>query len=95
MSVIIYSEELFLTFSKFIDTLTREVGRSSGATLEPVTKYVTGHRIKNHPVYGSSLVCIDTPGFDDTHLSDMEILEMISEWLVHLYANFLFCKASS
>ncbi|KIM49767.1 hypothetical protein M413DRAFT_59536, partial [Hebeloma cylindrosporum] len=34
---------------------------------------------------GSSLVCVDTPGFDDTHLSDMEILEMISEWLLYMH----------
>jgi len=88
MYVIIDSEGLSLTFFKFIDTLTLEFRRSAENTLEPVTKYVTGHRIKNHPEYGSSLVCIDTPGFDDTHLSDMEILEMISEWLVYMYANF-------
>jgi predicted GTPase len=76
------SEKLFLTVFKIIDMLTGALGRLSGTSPESVTKYVTGHRIQNHPVYGSSLVCIDTPGLDDSHLSDMEILKMISEWLV-------------
>jgi len=88
------SVKFFLTVSKMIDTLTGAFGRLSGTGPECVTKYVTGHRIQNHPIYGSSLVCIDTPGFDDTHLSDMEILEMISDWLVCMYATLLFCKPS-
>ena len=87
-------EKLFLTVSKMIDTLTGALGRLSGTDLECFTKCVTGHRIQNHPNYGNSLVCIDTPGFDDTHLSDMKILEMVSKWLVCMYINFLVCKPS-
>lgn len=34
-----------------------------------------------HPKYANRLVFVDTPGFDDTNKSDMEILEMIAEWL--------------
>jgi len=30
---------------------------------------------------GKSCVLVDTPGFDDTYRSDVEILELISEWL--------------
>jgi predicted GTPase len=77
------------SFSKIIDTLIGQNGRLSGNSLECVTEYVTGHRIQNHPEYGSSLVCVDTPGFDDTHLSDMDILAMISEWLKYMYVDFL------
>ena len=28
-----------------------------------------------------SIVLVDTPGFDDTKKSDLEILELISNWL--------------
>lgn len=27
------------------------------------------------------IIFVDTPGFDDTHKSDVEILEMIAGWL--------------
>ena len=87
--VTINSEEFFLTFSKIIETLTGEFGRLSGTR---TNLNVTGRRIQTHHMYGSSLSCIDTSGFDESHRSDMEILEMISEWLVCMYANFLFCK---
>ena len=30
---------------------------------------------------GLDLCFIDTPGFDDTHRSDVEIFKMISDWL--------------
>jgi len=29
----------------------------------------------------ANIVLVDTPGFDDTKKSDLEILEMISKWL--------------
>jgi len=78
-----------LTSSKIIDTLTGKPGWLSGDNLEGATKIVTGHRIQNHHEYGNRLVCVDTPGLDDTHLSDIKILEMISEWLVCMYTDFL------
>ena len=30
---------------------------------------------------GLDVVFVDTPGFDDTNKSDLEILEMVAEWL--------------
>jgi hypothetical protein len=30
---------------------------------------------------GYRLVLLDTPGFDDTHKEDVEILERIAKWL--------------
>jgi predicted GTPase len=32
------------------------------------------------------IVLIDTPGFDDTTRSDLEVLRMIAEWLNQTYA---------
>ena len=35
-----------------------------------------------HPTDGRSVVFVDTPGFDDTHVPDTETLEEIASWLV-------------
>ena len=47
-----------------------------------MTQKVRAIRIKVE-VAGSNeeVVLVDTPGFDDTYRSDLEILEMIAEWL--------------
>jgi hypothetical protein len=31
------------------------------------------------------LVFVDTPGFDDTHKQDVDILKMIADWLKSTY----------
>jgi hypothetical protein len=36
---------------------------------------------------GRPVTLIDTPGFDDTHLSDGEVLKIIAEWLGVMYEN--------
>jgi len=38
-------------------------------------------RLRNHEFYGSKIVLVDTPGFDDDKRSDIEILELIGDWL--------------
>jgi predicted GTPase len=65
---------------KIIDTLTNQPGKRSGSHLESFTTEVRAVRM-NHPVHGKRLVLVDTPGFDDTNKSDMEILKMVSSWL--------------
>ena len=67
--------------SKIIDTLTNQPGRRTGSRLEPRTTEVCGARLLNHPVHGDNLVFVDTPGFDDTNKSDLEILQVVSNWL--------------
>jgi predicted GTPase len=66
---------------KIIDTLTNQPGRRSGSRLESCTTEVRAVRLFNHPVYDDRLVFVDTPGFDDTNKSDLEILQMVSNWL--------------
>ena len=40
------------------------------------------HVIIPHPTEeGRRIILVDTPGFDDTHTTDVEILELISLWL--------------
>jgi predicted GTPase len=66
---------------KIIDTLTNQPGRRAGSRLESCTTEVRAVRLFNHPVHDNHLVFVDTPGFDDTNKSDLEILQMISNWL--------------
>ena len=66
---------------KIIDTITNQPGRRAGSRLESCTTEVRAVRLSNHPVHGDRLVLVDTPGFDDTNKSDLEILQMVSNWL--------------
>lgn len=45
----------------------------------------------DHPKYANRLVLVDTPGFNDTDKSDMEILQMISDWLKKTYVLLSCC----
>lgn len=38
-----------------------------------------------HEKYGDRIVLVDTPGFDDTTRSDMQILEIIGKWMAQTY----------
>ncbi|KAF5359402.1 hypothetical protein D9756_003396 [Leucocoprinus leucothites] len=71
--------------SFFIDLLTGQYGARSGDTLASVTVGIEAVRVLHHPLYGNRVVLVDTPGFDDTTRTDMEILAMVSEWLVKTY----------
>ena len=70
---------LFLHALKIIDTLAGQPDRRSGSHLESCT--VRAVRLYNHPVHGDRLVLVDTPGFADCSKSDLEILQMVSNWL--------------
>ena len=72
---------IFLHCLKIIDTLAGQIGRRSGSRLESCTTEVRAVRLFNHPAHGDRLVLVDTPGFDDTNKSDLEILQMVSDWL--------------
>ncbi|KDR82101.1 hypothetical protein GALMADRAFT_135468 [Galerina marginata CBS 339.88] len=75
--------------SGIIDRITRE-GKRAGHGLKSCSKNVSGIRIGDHPKYGDRIVLIDTPGFDDTDRSDLEILIIISEWLSQLHKAQIF-----
>ncbi|KXN89094.1 L-type lectin-domain containing receptor kinase IV.3 [Leucoagaricus sp. SymC.cos] len=72
--------------SYFIDLLTGQTGKRAGNTLKSVTTGIQATRVR-HPKYGTRVVLVDTPGFDDTTRTDMEILTMISDWLTKTYKN--------
>ncbi|TFK33953.1 hypothetical protein BDQ12DRAFT_690350 [Crucibulum laeve] len=72
---------------KLIDTLTGQSGQRSGSGLESYTTELHAVRLRRHAQKGDRIVFIDTPGFDNTHRSDLEILQTISKWLTDTYKN--------
>ncbi|KAF8811552.1 hypothetical protein BYT27DRAFT_7183813 [Phlegmacium glaucopus] len=69
--------------SNFVDILTDQPGRRAGVGLQSCTAEVRAVKVSNHPTYGDRLVLVDTPGFVTTgsDKSDVEILEMVTNWL--------------
>lgn len=69
--------------SSFIDKVVTEgMGEGVGHGSTSCTREVKATRCT---LKGSSVVLVDTPGFDDTERSDWEILEIISNWLNEEY----------
>ncbi|KIM49709.1 hypothetical protein M413DRAFT_114611 [Hebeloma cylindrosporum] len=71
--------------SQIIDTLTGQQGQRAKRSLESVTKDLEASRILDHEKYGSRVVLVDTPGFDDSSRTDALILELLDEWLRKTY----------
>ncbi|KAF5351105.1 hypothetical protein D9756_008394 [Leucocoprinus leucothites] len=71
--------------SFFIDLLTGQSGQRAKKSLESATQGIEATRmpLPRHPE--RNIVLVDTPGFDDTERSDMEILSMVSDWLKKTY----------
>ena len=63
---------------QLINRICNEEVAEVGEGQESVTQEVTPH-IK--VVNGQTITLIDTPGFDDTYLSDREVLERVSTHL--------------
>ncbi|KZP32041.1 hypothetical protein FIBSPDRAFT_723592 [Athelia psychrophila] len=70
--------------STFIEYATQQNGASVGHDLQSKTSKVLAVRSK-HPKDQSSVIFVDTPGFDDTNRSDIEILAEIASWFVKVY----------
>jgi hypothetical protein len=83
------SARLRLTVAQIIDTVTREKyesGRSPaevGHNLVSTTNQIKALRIKFHD--DVHVVLVDTPGFDNTHLSDYDVLKCLVEWFRELW----------
>ena len=43
-------------------------------------------------VQGKRLILVDTPGFDDTYMSDSEILRRIALWLASSYVDHIISR---
>lgn len=70
--------------SSFIQAATGEGDHTIGHGIVSHTSEIRSVRT-THPVNQYPVVFVDTPGFDVPYKSDMEILSMISDWLVHNY----------
>ena len=68
------------SYIKFISMATGSDGKTIGHGLGSFTQHVRAVRCRR-PDNPRSFVFVDTPGFDDTHLSDGEILLRIASWL--------------
>lgn len=72
---------------KIVDTLAGQQGRRAKESLTSVTQHLAAYRILDHERYGSRIVLVDTPGFDDTKRTDEQILELIGKWLEKTYVE--------
>ncbi|KAI6104713.1 P-loop containing nucleoside triphosphate hydrolase protein [Pisolithus croceorrhizus] len=64
--------------SSFIVNVTKQEGKDVGHDLTPYTSEIKATKCE---VEGSNIVLVDTPGFDNTNISDLDILKLISDWL--------------
>ncbi|KAF4966909.1 hypothetical protein FSARC_5473 [Fusarium sarcochroum] len=71
--------------STFISRLVGEDKLVIGNSLESCTRDVECFRFQ-HPS-GRHVILVDTPGFDDTALSDQEVLKKICGFLANIYKN--------
>ncbi|KAF7970679.1 hypothetical protein HWV62_23274 [Athelia sp. TMB] len=72
--------------STFIDYATRQNGASIGHALSSQTTEIRTVRYM-HPEDNHPVIFVDTPGFDDTLKSDIEILCEIATWFVKALAG--------
>ena len=70
-------------YPQFIDVVTKAPSDKlrAGSSLGLCTQKIQATRVRNHDFYSSEVVLVDTPGFDDDKRSDIEILELIGDWL--------------
>jgi len=57
-----------------------------GHSLESKTNEISVIKLSFPGIADSDICFVDTPGFDDTNKSDVQIFEMISNWLLDTYA---------
>jgi hypothetical protein len=73
-------------FKQFIDVATLQGGKTASHSLYSYTSEIRAVRFP-HPTTGRPVVLVDTPGFNNTTMTDAEVLTMIAEWLEHTYVQ--------
>lgn len=56
-----------------------------GHSLESCTSEIKIVKLTVPELADGDVVFVDTPGFDDTHKSDADILKMVADWLKSTY----------
>ncbi|KAG6852012.1 hypothetical protein C0991_004122, partial [Blastosporella zonata] len=74
--------------STFINTFFGQNNLASVShSLKSHTSFVQAYPLADPEFPNNRIVIVDTPGFDDTYLSDREILSRIGVWLAHSYQS--------
>lgn len=73
--------------SQMIDTLSRKPSRRPRSLDVSSPPEIHAVRLLNHPDYGNRIVLVDTPAFGYTDVSEIGILQMLSDWLRKMQAN--------
>jgi hypothetical protein len=60
-----------------------------GHTLESCTSEIKIVKLSVPELADGDVVFVDTPGFDDTHKSDSDILKMVADWLKSTYVSLI------
>ena len=55
----------------------------------PAPRDLAASRVIDHEQYGSRIVIVETPRFNDTEKSDEQILKLIGDWLKKMYAELV------
>ena len=69
---------------QFIDLATQQTEDGVGHQLASYTEDVKAFRWPHPSLRGLSIVFVDTPGFDDTNKTDVEVLGIIARWLIKM-----------
>ena len=72
--------------SQFIKLAT-DFDTAVGHTLESCTSAINIVKLSVPELADGDVVFVDTPGFDDTHKSDSDILKMVADWLKSTYVS--------
>lgn len=73
---------------QFIEAAIRQGRQTINHGLTPGAKELRAYRV-THPVCDQPVVFMDTPGFDDdVFMSGMDILAMITDWLVKKWVGY-------
>ena len=71
---------------QFIKTAT-DFDTIVGNSLESCTSEINIVKLSIPELADGDIVFVDTPGFDDTHKSDADILQMVADWLKATYVS--------
>jgi len=70
--------------STLIDIVTNRRAQTADHSWQSSKAEIRSVRV-THPTEGYPVVFVDTPGFDHTSMSDMEVVSMIADWLLKAY----------
>ena len=87
-SVLTVSFSVLIFWYQMINQLAGKKVMVVGHGLDSCTSEIK-HAIVQHPTeQNRRIILVDTPGFDDTYVNDVEILKSIANWLAQSYVQY-------